>query len=159
MDCGSEKPISLKAFWKRTHLSKHFFWVGQLFDGKHAWKYLYQNVPKSSRALLVSCAKYNVPPSEYSLSWRLRRGNSTLEVKKKMLSKSGTPPKTNMDTPNDGLENVFLLNIWLFLVSILNFWGVSFRYPAKKIQSVRSTRIFIRFASLFITLRLDVSGS
>ena len=35
-----------------------------------------------------------------------------------------TPPKTNMDTQNDGLEKVVPFNFGHFLVSMLNFWGV-----------------------------------
>ena len=35
-----------------------------------------------------------------------------------------TPPKTNMDTQNDGLEKVDSFKIWQFLVSMLDFWGV-----------------------------------
>ena len=38
-----------------------------------------------------------------------------------------TSPKTNMDTQNDGLEKVALLNMAIFgiyNVSMLNFWGV-----------------------------------
>ena len=38
---------------------------------------------------------------------------------------SYTSPKTNMDTQNDGLEKVDSFKIWPFLVSILDFWGVT----------------------------------
>ena len=32
--------------------------------------------------------------------------------------------KTNMDTQNDGLEKADSLEIWPFLVSMFDFWGV-----------------------------------
>ena len=35
-----------------------------------------------------------------------------------------TPPKTNMDTENDGLEKGDSLKIWPFLISMLDLWGV-----------------------------------
>ena len=35
-----------------------------------------------------------------------------------------TPPKTNMDTENDGLVKADSLNIWQYLISMLDFWGV-----------------------------------
>ena len=35
-----------------------------------------------------------------------------------------TSPKTNMDTQNDGLEKVDSFEIWPFVVSMLDFWGV-----------------------------------
>ena len=38
----------------------------------------------------------------------------------------GTSPKTDMDTQNGGLEKVDSFEIWPFLVSMLDFWGVYF---------------------------------
>ena len=36
-----------------------------------------------------------------------------------------TSPKTNMDTQNDGLEKVDSSTTWPFLVSMLDFWGIT----------------------------------
>ena len=62
----------------------------------------------------------------------------------KAATRKRTPPKTNIDTKFDGLEDVSPVKTWLFWVAMLDFRGVAIGLEMEFDHSLSNTNLRIQ---------------